>query len=146
MDTYNRCDAAEHVAHAGNPWPHVPAAKCAVPRPNKPALTRPPPPCTPSQSSCASHRRVAKVVEPKRVRLRAVQQQLHAADAALAAKRAALRGVVERVEALRTRLSEAQAEQRRLNDQARGLGERVGSSRGPTGHALQLGLRLISTR
>jgi len=63
------------------------------------------------------YNRVAKVVEPKRQKLRQAQQQLEAANAALAAKQEALRGVVARVEGLRRQLAEAQAEQKRLNEQ-----------------------------
>jgi multidrug efflux pump subunit AcrA (membrane-fusion protein) len=63
------------------------------------------------------YNRVAKVVEPKRQRLRTAQEQLDAANAALGAKQAALRSVVERVDGLRRQLAETQAEQRRLNEQ-----------------------------
>ncbi|KIZ07655.1 Dynein heavy chain 6, axonemal [Monoraphidium neglectum] len=64
------------------------------------------------------YNRVAKVVEPKRQKLRQAQEQLASANAALAAKQAALREVVERVEGLRRQLAETQAEQKHLNEQA----------------------------
>ena len=57
------------------------------------------------------------MVEPKRQKLRQAQDQLEAANVALAEKQASLRGVVERVEGLRRQLAEAQAEQKRLNEQ-----------------------------
>ncbi len=63
--------------------------------------------------------RVAKVVEPKRKKLLGAQQQLEAANAALAEKQGALQAVVERVEGVRRQLAEAQAEQKRLNEQVR---------------------------
>lgn len=62
-------------------------------------------------------------MEPKRLKLRQAQEQLEAANNALAAKQAALKDVVERVEGLRRQLAEAQAEQRRLNEQVRRVGE-----------------------
>lgn len=58
------------------------------------------------------------MVEPKRQKLRQAQEQLASANAALAAKQAALREVVERVEGLRRQLAETQAEQKHLNEQA----------------------------
>ena len=59
------------------------------------------------------------MVEPKRKKLLGAQQQLEAANAALAEKQGALQAVVERVEGVRRQLAEAQAEQKRLNEQVR---------------------------
>ena len=63
------------------------------------------------------YHRVAKVVEPKRQKLREAEEQLAEANRNLAEKQAALKAVEDRVDALRRQLAQAQQEQKDLNDQ-----------------------------
>jgi dynein heavy chain len=61
--------------------------------------------------------RVAKVVEPKRQKLREAEAQLEQANAQLQEKQDALAAVVARVNSLKKQLADAQSEQCKLNDQ-----------------------------
>lgn len=61
--------------------------------------------------------RVAKVVEPKRQKLREAERHLEQANKQLQEKQDALAAVVARVEDLRKQLGNAQSEQRQLNEQ-----------------------------
>jgi len=61
---------------------------------------------------------VAKVVEPKRVKLREAEASLAAANATLKEKQDALAAVIANVESLKAQLSQAQTEQKELNDEA----------------------------
>lgn len=63
--------------------------------------------------------RVAKVVEPKRQKLREAEAQLEQANAQLQEKQDALAAVVSRVNSLKKQLADAQSEQCKLNDQVR---------------------------
>jgi dynein heavy chain len=62
-----------------------------------------------------------KVVGPKREKLREAEMQLADANRKLAEKQALLKSVVDRVEGLKRQLSQAQQEQKDLNDQVRDL-------------------------
>ncbi|KAG1679671.1 hypothetical protein FOA52_006190 [Chlamydomonas sp. UWO 241] len=64
------------------------------------------------------YNRVAKVVGPKREKLREAEASLAAANAKLAEKQAMLKAVIDRVDALKAGLVQAQQEQKDLNDQA----------------------------
>jgi hypothetical protein len=61
--------------------------------------------------------RVAKVVEPKRQKLREAETQLEQANAQLQEKQDALAAVVANVNSLKKQLADAQSEQCKLNDQ-----------------------------
>lgn len=61
--------------------------------------------------------RVAKVVEPKRQKLREAEAKLEAANIQLKDKQDALKEVIARVQSLQKQLADAQSEQRKLNDQ-----------------------------
>jgi peptidoglycan hydrolase CwlO-like protein len=61
--------------------------------------------------------RVAKVVEPKRQKLREAEAHLEQANKQLQEKQDALAAVVARVDDLKKRLGNAQSEQRQLNEQ-----------------------------
>ncbi|WIA13579.1 hypothetical protein OEZ85_007146 [Tetradesmus obliquus] len=63
------------------------------------------------------YNRVAKVVEPKRQKLREAEAQLEQANAQLQEKQDALAAVVSRVNSLKKQLADAQSEQCKLNDQ-----------------------------
>lgn len=62
---------------------------------------------------------MAKVVEPKRQKLREAEEKLQAANQQLMDKQAALQEVIARVQDLQKQLADAQSEQRKLNDQVR---------------------------
>ncbi|KAG1670781.1 hypothetical protein FOA52_014009, partial [Chlamydomonas sp. UWO 241] len=64
------------------------------------------------------YNRVAKVVGPKREKLREAEASLAAANAKLSEKQAMLKAVIDRVDALKAGLVQAQQEQKDLNDQA----------------------------
>lgn len=61
---------------------------------------------------------MAKVVEPKRQKLKEAEEVLEKANKKLKEKQEALREVEENVENLRRKLMAAEAEQKNLNDQA----------------------------
>jgi dynein heavy chain len=65
----------------------------------------------------SANSRVAKVVEPKRQKLREAEAQLEQANAQLQEKQDALAAVVARVNSLKKQLADAQSEQCKLNDQ-----------------------------
>lgn len=60
---------------------------------------------------------MARVVEPKRQKLRAAEEKLEAANKQLQEKQDALAAVIARVQGLQKQLAGAQSEQRKLNDQ-----------------------------
>lgn len=72
--------------------------------------------------------RVAKVVEPKRQKLREAEAELEKANSQLREKQNALAAVVARVNDLKKQLSDAHSEQCKLNDQVRTPVAAAGSS------------------
>ena len=61
---------------------------------------------------------VAKVVEPKKAKLKEAESSLASANATLKEKQDALNAVIANVESLQKQLADAQAEQKALNDEA----------------------------